>query len=332
MTGYVSYSSHNKLYEDAVDKLLSLDNGLMDAEESFQEYVKNSCINGGFVISVKGFPNRPKHTFIQRGGSEDKNRTFMIYDFDDPYRPDYGRKNYANVVHALLLEMEKQIMLTIRPIKRNYIIKPNTAATHGVVGLAEAKQLLKDDEANLRNQYSKAIEENSDLADSKPVYELDVMLEFLVYVNSGVLKGFKVLGCPTGIMLDGLFDYEIERSEITEYSPSAPLGIRFGSASKKYGGKWLEYKVHADSLITDLKRNPGEPGKKWFETIDLLVCFDVDGEIEDYSIEEVVEDNIDALTYFGVTHLLRNGSSEHVIQVISIKKLRHILASPTTVE
>ena len=65
---------------------------MIDKEDEFKEYIRTTGVNGGFQVFVKGFPNGRLHPFIQRGGSEQESRSFVMLNFQGNYRPDYGRK------------------------------------------------------------------------------------------------------------------------------------------------------------------------------------------------------------------------------------------------
>jgi hypothetical protein len=81
-------------------------------------------------------------------------------------------------------------------------------------------------------------------------------------------------------------------------------------------------------LVSDIESVPGAQAKKWFTTINLLICQKVDDAADGYSIEPITADNVNERRYFGVTHLLRSSANQdHVIQVIALKDLRESLVA-----
>lgn len=78
-----------------------------------------------------------------------------------------------------------------------------------------------------------------------------------------------------------------EYDEINE-----PLGVSFvGRTEVGEKGQWLECKTKLDLLIDDFESPANTPGKKWFDTVDLLICDQVDDQRTGYELEVIDKDN-----------------------------------------
>ena len=204
----------------------------------------------------------------------------------------------------------------------------NTGNTRGVLsmpgtGLLDAKETANNDGDVLRKKYGNPVYFlGCDFYRLNPKYEADVSLIFLNLVRDGKLPGFRIFGLPSKMMFDGFFDYNLNLDEHTIFSTSNPLGVKgIKGDSINWQGHWLEYKKSSDLLITDCNLEKGSPSKKWFELCNLLVCYNVDDGIDNFTLQEVNENNYQERTYYGVTHLIKKENNSHVIQVISLKTL-----------
>jgi hypothetical protein len=330
--GYFCYGARNTLYEEIQERFCKFSATPSGEEEHFKEYLKTTGINGGFMVAVGGFPNGRLQQFIQRGGSEDKSRTFVVINFNRRYVPDYGRKSLHHDCRGFVNELCKALMAFAAEEKRGYL--PSAGRSSGgsagaAGGLAAARQLCKDEENLLRQRYNGIPPYCSDATSPyfDPQYELDVAYQFLSLVRAGVLKGYRIFGLPTLTMLDGLFDYELSSSNSTEYNVSSnPLGVRFaGKPSINLTGQWLEYKKSADELIADFNSQEGASGKKWYDTVQLLICDKMEGEFEGFEVSEIADGSVNDRVFFGATHLIKKANHEHTIQVIALSKLRSLL-------
>ena len=128
-------------------------------------------------------------------------------------------------------------------------------------------------------------------------------------------------------MLDGLFDYELIASSLTEYNTTEnPLGVRFaGKSSINLTGQWLEYKKSADELIVDFISQEGASGKKWYDTVQLLICDKIEGEFEGFEVAEITDGSVNDRIFFGATHIIKKANHEHTVQVIALSKVRSLL-------
>jgi hypothetical protein len=329
--GYFSYTSDNLLYESIIDKLCDLGPSTESLENGFREYLKTTGINGGFLISVDGFPNGRLHQFIQRGGSEDKSRSFVIVNFNKNYTPDYGRKSLHHDCRGFVNDLCKGFMALAGAEKKDYLRtgRKGGGGTPGPSGgLPNAKESVKQEESQIRARYQfpTYISGSSTLSQSPLEYETEVAYQFIELVRNGTLKGFKVFGIPTGMMFDGLFDYDIPASEGEYHKENKPLGLNFGTKKNiTLTGQWLEFKKSADLLRDDFVAEDGAPSKKWFELLNLLVCDQIDTQIDDYSIDAIEDNNVSDRFFYGATHIMRKDQQEHTVQIICLSTLRSII-------
>ncbi|MBA3842811.1 MAG: hypothetical protein H0X39_09380 [Actinobacteria bacterium] len=327
LTGYFSYGYRNTYYEDITGALLGLaEEGGID--EAFPQ-IDLIQVNGGFQIAVREYPNGRRHSFLHRSGAEDKSRTFVIFNFRGDYKPDYGRKNIADEVRPLVLDVSKAlIQWATRSPRKGNLVTGEEATPYGATGIDEARETLADDAERfaLGGAWLDAtIDPPERLRVSKA--EAEVVSEFVSYVASGHLPGFRIYGLSSR-MLDSMFDYHLELAEQYVYDETGrPLGLIFiEGRDRHYERQWLEFKPSTDMLVADIAADAGSAAKKWFTTISLLVCENVDDALDGYTIDAITADNTNERKYFGVTHILRShANQDHAVQVIALSSLRLLL-------
>jgi hypothetical protein len=269
---------------------------------------------------------------LQRGGSEDKSRTFVLINFNANYVPDYGRKSLHHDCRPFVNELCKTLMAFASEEKRGYLPSGTKGGGGGPGpsgGLANARETCKEQEAGLRAKYPVIPFISGNVQPYfTPQFEAEVAYQFLSFIKDNKLKGFKIFGVPGVLMYDGLFDYELEKAD-GEYDASArKLGVVFAAKPKiTLTGHWLEYKKSCDQLVQDFNEPDGAPSKKWYELLNLLICDEVDDQYEGYTLTEITHPNIGDRLYYGVTHILRKNGHEHSIQVICLSSLRAQFAS-----
>ena len=86
--------------------------------------------------------------------------------------------------------------------------------------------------------------------------------------------------------------------------------------------QWLEFKKTSDLLVDDFNKKAGDSGKKWFVTVNLLVCQKVDDATDEYTIEQISGDNVSEREFYGVTHLMHSTKDQsHVVQIVCLENL-----------
>jgi hypothetical protein len=153
---------------------------------------------------------------------------------------------------------------------------------------------------------------------------------FCALVRENKLKGYKIFGLPPALLYDGNFDYKITKNAETKYDPSSnKLGINFANAEEiERQDLWLEYKISNDQLIDNFNSEVGTESHKYFEILDLLVCWNVDLAVRNFEIQEISEENqnLNQRTLHGATHLIIKENNDHVIQVICLEKVLETLS------
>lgn len=320
--GYVSYAHQNDWYEATTGALLgfSVDEDSADLQESLIQ------VNGGFLVSVREFPTGRRKQFLHRSGAEHKSRTFVVVDFGNDYKPDYGRKNLAADAHPMVLELCKRLIANASA-RRSMLARSREASTHAAQSLDDARQSLTELASSVRDR-GLWMKSGNALALRSPETEMEVVVDFLAHIASGSLPGFSIYALLAKGMLDGYFDYELPVDARYQFDDEAvPLGVAYREGNpRRYTGEWLEFKTTSDRLIDDFERDPGAPSKKFFGLTQLLVCERVDDATDNYEIVLVDSDNYEERKYYGVTHLLRSSkNADHVVQVISLSDFRKSL-------
>lgn len=319
--GYVAYAHMNSWYEDVTQRHLGL------PEDSDDSALAEALIqvNGGFLVGVRDFPTGRRKSFLHRSGAEHKSRTFVCINFSGDYKPDYGRKNLSADAHALALDLCKEL-IAFAAGKSGQLLRGKAQSTHSAKDKAGAEEALKEDAKRLKDRGILVVSGESSLRRA-PATETEVVAEFLKLVAMDALPGFSVYGLLARGMLDGYFDYGLPIGKGAYDAENCPLGVGFPEGRDvRYDGQWMEFKISSDGLTDDFKRKAGEPGKKYFGLVDLLVCESVDSATDDYDVIELDDENYDQRKFFGVTHLLRTaGNDEHQVQVICLRTVRDVL-------
>lgn len=318
VAGYVAYAFKNDWYEDVTQKHLQLPEDAGDSQLS-ETLIQ---VNGGFLVAVRDFPTGRRKAFLHRSGAEHKSRTFVCINLSGDYKPDYGRKNLSSDAHALVLDLCKEL-IAFAAGKSAHLYRGTGQSTHAAKNVADAQESLKDDAARLKERGLLLVSGEPRLRRA-PATETEVVAEFLRLAAIDALPGFEVYGLLARGMLDGYFDYQLSTQDHAFDEDECPLGVAFADGKAvKYQGQWMEFKITSDGLTDDFDRQAGQPGKKYFGLVDLLVCESIDTATDNYEIVEVTAENYDERKYFGVTHIMRSAkNAEHSVQVICLRSLR----------
>lgn len=321
---YASWTYKNTLYEDLYRGALG------EANAKRYQYMN---ARGGLLVASVGMPvgETTEHPYSTMK-PEYRRRMFMIASFNDAYSPDLGRKTIPAQDRRFLEWLERQVQnLFLRHTGR--LVRANDEATHRSGSFAEAKEELNVEAEKLKRKASSDTELATDLSFAhQPFYEAELVGTFYAVLSLRLLRGYTLIAVPgSRTRFDGLFDFETDEFD-GDGDDSLPLGIasskaRNGSFARK--SKWLEFKVKLQDLIDDFEEEDGLPGKKYFDLVDLVVAWEVPAAdaIGDYDLVTIDADNWNQRDYFGVTHLLKRGSSNHTVQVIALQDLLRQSAS-----
>lgn len=328
LSGYFSYANNNTYYEQISKKFLFNTLEISEEDRDLEESLIQ--VNAGFQVAVKNYPNGRRQQFIQRGGSEQKSRTYVVLNFRKGYKPDYGRKNLAFEARGFVNDLCKSLMrFATTDSRRDCLAIARRDAVHGARDLREAKVVLERERVGISDLglFVRSGEKIKRL----PLSEDEVILMFFNYVKNNTLPGFSLYGLPGNTQIDSLFDYYLPNLEAEqwEYHPDTnPLGVIFRGENLEYRGHWLEFKLSSDKLVEDFQKSSGDRGKKYFSTVDVLVCSQVDDSVDTYSLIPVdSEQRASERLYYGVTHFLHcDSETNHVVQVICLETLRQQLS------
>ena len=327
ITGYVSYSHENDYYEETTFRYLELlDEEVSDVEDKLIEYIKSSCPNGGWMMSAADFPNGSRLNVLHRGGSESRSRAFVLWNFQEPFRPDYGRKSVPSTVSPFVNDVTKALLNRANQQTQNKLYIDSRSATRNITGLDDAKNQINESKERIiegRKLFGPFI-----TAGNSPVFkpefttESEVRAFFNHLVISGTIKGFQLIHISESDLYDCLCNYEITSDE--------KEGFIYNETDNKFGlldpkvrkveSKWLEIKVRLNDAVKEFELKEGLPAKKWYDLVDFIVCAKVAEPTGSYNLTEVTDDNIDVRDYFGITHILQKALSDHKIGVIDISR------------
>lgn len=316
---YASWSYKNTLYEDIYRTAID--------EPGAQRFQYMNVRNGLMVASL-GMPvgettDHPYSTMKP----EYRRRLFMIASFNEKYSPDLGRKTIPAQARSFLEWLERQVQnLFLTHVDR--LIKSNDEAPHKAADYAQAKEQIGEEERALRGRADKLEPLGSGLGFARePAYEAEVVGLFYALLAKGELQGYSLVSVPgSRTRLDGYFDFAVEHFQKPDPGGELVLGIsqsRAINGSFKRSGKWLEFKVRLEDLVEEFEADDASPGKKYFDLVDLAVVWDAPNRdaINDFDLVKLDGSNWEQRDYFGVTHMLKRGVGDHVVQVISLRSL-----------
>ena len=327
ISGYSCYSYNNELYEKMVQQDLSLDPTERSPNETLlYEYIIDSCTNAGWKMSVMDYPNGNLFAFKHRGGSEARSRLFCIWNFSDPFKPDYGRKSYPIEVKPFVITMTKHLMAKMQNDTKDKIKKDRRSAPRGATVLSLAKQ----QQIELQERIKADRQGTSDYLSSggevsfvpSVATELEVQDFFLSLIKKNQIKGYSIPQINDSGINDMFFSYKADDNEEFRYHETDnKLGLVM-QGSVNYDDLWIEFKVSLSSLIQELNAAPDTPGKKWWELINLVVVSSLDGGLADgsYILRQIDGTNVDHRLYFGATHTLTSPNNESILNLIDLSE------------
>ena len=274
------------------------------------------------------YPNGSLNPFEHRGGSEARSRLYCIWNFAEPFKPDYGRKSYPIEVKPFIIKMTKEMMLKMHSETAQNLRKNISNVQRGAINLAEARQRQNELRDKIKTDRSSSGPYlTGDKVNFTPsvATELEVQDYFCHLVREKVLKGYEIMQINNSGINDLLFNFHATQDEDFEWHDTDnPHGIQFSNPEVKLDELWMEMKVSITNLLHELDYEPDKDAKKWWELIDLVVVSSLDGTAGDrgYSIIPIDSSNIQHRIYFGATHLIQNSSGNtcNLIDLSEISK------------
>ena len=294
----------------------------------------NNFLYGGLQLAANNMPQGdliqiPLNKYIGR-----QNQAHIVLHFEN-CSADLRRKGFKKEIVDLGKDISRRIIEG--PIKKvNKCLKKNTGAAPDLLrqkSISEWKREMEQHEKNspleLSNEnFFKPLNKIS--ITSTPTREQDVIALFNQLIAGGVIRGISIMSTNERSTYDGLYKIAMEKPTLNHLynKETNPLGVQeevidrlihddiesFISAPNV-----LEYKYSLDGLIEDI-----EDGVKNFNDIGLVVAWEAGSLYKrNFYLESLLlEDNIGLRQYHGVTHRLRDISTdEYICEVILLNDL-----------
>lgn len=286
----------------------------------------------GLIIAVNRQRLSDNLTEIRATRFEEYGRNVLVIIHFDGVKPDYGRKTVEIEAEAFAKDAADRIVQYLG--KQRELLRPR--GEENTPGQRQVEKDHADWLFNVRNHASTSpLHIPPVVYVSTPLTEQDVIGLFHQLSALGVFPGIKIYSTSQKKTYDCLIEFDCDPGEpgLPYSSQQHPLGLSpyVLGTNKTYSTRHLtvEFKNNLDALIGDFD----SPSPKAFGHIDICVCWGaVDDLFPGYSLEAIVESNLDERKYPGITHLLRHNGDAHVIAVIMLKHVTQmILAGQLTI-
>lgn len=293
-----------------------------------------NVLYGGIQIAAN---NMPQGELIQIPLNKNigrQNQAHIVLHFEE-CSADLGRKGFKKEITDLAKDIARKL-LDGPLMKIKQCFKKNTGVAPDLIRekkISEWKQqMIQHEQANplqlVNDNFFKPLNRIS--ITSIPTREQDVIALFNQLIAGGVIRGVRIMATNERSTYDGLYRIVIEEpTENHIYNRETnPLGIeeeiveRFKENSNEgfvSEPNVLEYKYSLDGLVEDV-----EDGLKNTKDIGLVVAWET-GELykRNYHIESLLlEENIGLRSYHGVTHRMRDiSTNEYISELILLKDL-----------
>jgi hypothetical protein len=190
----------------------------------------------------------------------------------------------------------------------------------------ELKQLRKDVESY------ENMNDGVPLAWSQPArtphWETEVAAMTQTMLAMNLLPGYKVRAYPNA-RYDFFFDLNLTEQQNATYVE----GVRVEDDQFDDTGalvltdRWGEFKVDAESIVGDFEAEDGSSSKKYFDDVNLCVCWRVSSPTSsDFTIEVFDESTMMERQFPGTTHRITRAQGDHVVEVICLEDLASMMA------
>ncbi|MEH1904594.1 MAG: hypothetical protein V7L04_25110 [Nostoc sp.] len=161
-----------------------------------------------------------------------------------------------------------------------------------------------------------------------PLEEQEVISLFVELVSQKTLRGYYLKILSGYQVYDGLYEYQLEQNNETEYSDKNYLGI-YKNIFNANGGSLkkeilIEFKQELSDIYKDINSN-----RKNISHIDILVVWDVKFKDKENLQKDkgdiLTQKDITANVFYGVTHQLLAGSRQHPLPIIELKKILELV-------
>lgn len=315
-------------------------------EESFKNWIKqpgaqrlgNLNVRGGLIIASQGMvigevlSHRENYRTLR---PEQRPRYFLLLHFNQSYRPDIGRKTIPQDKEKVVGWLEAAIIRILQNWSMRLQVT-NEDSTHNAASFAQAQQLLQQDTDEIIEKNA-AVPKNTvpGLIPARPARsEAEVIAQFVTLISNGHLIGYEIQAIPGNqSRYDALFSVNVTTPAEDLTGFQAELGI---SSSNFVGGvyhrtrKWLEFKLNLASLIDEFKLSDGAANKKYFEQVDLVVCWaaHLPAGTAEFELIPITGSNQVSRNFPGSTYILSKYGASHQVEVIALESLTEQVVAP----
>lgn len=331
IAAYASLAYTNRLYEDSFKQRIN---------QPAAQRLPSINVKGGVLIASQHMVIGEVLSHLENYRTlrpEQRPRYFLMLHFNQSYRPDIGRKTIPQDKETVVGWLEAAIIRVLG----NWALRlqvTNDDSTHNAGSFAQAQQILQQDTDAIINQNAGAPQLTlSGLVIARSARtEQEVVIQFVNLVSHGHLPGYKIQGVPGNqSRYDALFDVRLTTPAEELTGPPADFGIasnNFSNGEHLRSKKWLEFKLQLSSLIDEFKLSDGQPNKKYFEQVDLVVCgtATLPPGTADYELIPIGGSSRGVRNYPGSTHQLKKHGAEHAVEVVALSDLIASLSASTT--
>ncbi|MEU7524645.1 ATP-binding protein [Saccharothrix sp. NPDC042600] len=316
---YASLAYKNTFYDEQFKQLIGKPNA--------ERLTLTPGVGGGVMVASVGMPMGALQSHLSPTMQpQERRRYFLLVHFNEKYSPDIGRKTIPQAVEPLVDWLERELLKLLRTQAKRLSRDREAGSRPGGASLITASQEL--------NELIKRISDLETFDDEmtfgdlvlqrSPHWEPEVMAVFTSLLTLGVLPGYKIRAMPgASSRYDALIDYRLTAGD----QDGLPDQFRVTDHALTHSGLnltglWLEFKQDINAFIEDLDKEDGEPSKKYFNHVSVLVTWSVRPISSDrYGIEAVDSTNKKERTFVASTHFLQADGNDHKVEVICLQQV-----------
>jgi hypothetical protein len=323
LSAYASLAFKNTLYEELWKRSIG--------NESAGR-LTGLNVKGGVLVASVGMPIGETIPHLQLADvglvlkPEERRRYFLLVHFNRTYRPDIGRKTIPRERERVVGWVEAAIIRVLRPYSRRLQVT-NEDATHNAASFAQAQQQLQNDQVRLTTHHvGEASISLAGLLPARPARtETEVISQFVCLLSRGYLSGYEIVALPgSESRYDGLVNVSLDTPAEDLAGVHSVTGISndmFTDGKFERTHQWLEFKLRLSDLVDEFDLADGVPNKKYYQQVQLAVCWSAAGSVGHYDLIVCDETGRKQRNFPGVTHFLVRDGSEHRVEVIALEHL-----------
>ena len=314
---YASLSYKNTFYEEQFRDRIGRPNA--------QRFSLPYGVGGGIMVASVGMPMGALQSHLMETMQpQERRRYFILIHFNDEYSPDAGRKTIPQHVEPVVGFLEERLLKLLRTQNNRLLRDRESGARKKSKGIQGANQELKEliSAIDRLEGQDQELDMRDLVLDRAPRWEEEMVALFVNLIIADHLPSYAIRALPgTYGRYDFLFDYQVVPAEAAMNNER--LGIsrqRLGEEGISLTELWGEFKFDINDLVADLEAEEGDPSKKYFNQISLLVVWAASAVTSDtYSVAPFSQRNWTERTFFGATHMIQAPNNDHCIEVIELR-------------